>query len=157
MIAPITLISPDAREVMLGVKPRCTTAVSVSSLEEMREHVEGMAPQGPASLDLLGHSARGTHLLCIGKTTVDMFDPKVAKFFQALAADGVLAARQIVSLRLLGCETATQPAGKRTIQRLARMLGVKVYGSVKPLGKSHYDERGFVPVFHHLLVEASQL
>jgi hypothetical protein len=40
------------------------------------------------------------------------------------------------------------------LRLLARTLRVPVFGSNKPLMKSHYDEFGFNPAFAHVLVEA---
>jgi hypothetical protein len=58
---------------------------------------------------------------------------------------------------LLGCDAAVSPSGRRTLRLLARTLGLPVFGSVKPLMKSHYDERGFNAAFAHILVEASEV
>jgi len=38
---------------------------------------------------------------------------------------------------------------------LAGTLGLPVFGASRTLAKSHYDERGFKPVFERILVEAS--
>ena len=46
---------------------------------------------------------------------------------------------------------------QRTLRLLARTLRLPVFGTLKPLMKSHYDERGFNPAFAQVLVEASEL
>lgn len=69
----------------------------------------------------------------------------------------LLIAQPVVAVRLLGCETAVSPGGKRTLRLLARTLRIPVFGSIKPLMKSHYDKLGFNPAFAHILVEASEL
>jgi hypothetical protein len=63
----------------------------------------------------------------------------------------------VVAVRLLGCETAVTPAGKRTLRLLARTLGMPVFGAIKPLMKSHYSKLGFDPAFRRVIVEASEL
>jgi hypothetical protein len=40
---------------------------------------------------------------------------------------------------------------------LARTLRLPVFGAIRPLMKSHYDEHGFNPAFAHVLVEASEV
>jgi hypothetical protein len=129
----------------------------VGSLFELRSLLDQLGVSSNRTLDLIGHSRRGTKLLALGRTTVDVLDRSVERFFVQLAADRVLARLGILQLRLLGCETAVCPTGQLTIRRLARTLGVSVYGTRKALMNSHYDERGFDPRFAHLLVESSQL
>ena len=60
-------------------------------------------------------------------------------------------------MALLGCSTAVHPTGQRTIRRMARILGVPVYGTTKFLFKSHYNCDGFDPLFTSLLLESSEL
>jgi len=108
-------------------------------------------------MDLIGHSTRDHHFLRLGDTAIDMLDPVVARFFQSVAGDRLLPRLQVVSVRLLGCETAVSPGGRRTLRLLARTLRVPVFGTTRQIGKSHYDEIGFNPVFAGVLVEASQV
>jgi len=107
------------------------------------------------TLDLTGHSTRDHHLLRLGDDR--MLDPVVARFFRSLAAEHLLSRLGVVAVRLLGCETAASPSGKRTLRLLARTLRIPVFGAIKPLMKSHYDKLGFNPAFAQILVEASEL
>jgi len=109
------------------------------------------------TLDLSGRSTRDHHLLRLGDDRVDMLDPAVARFFRSIVDDHLPSRLKVAAVRLLGCETAVSPCGKRTLRLLARTLGIPVYGSIKPLMKSHYDELGFNPTFAQVLVEASEL
>jgi hypothetical protein len=59
--------------------------------------------------------------------------------------------------RLLGCETAVEIAGQKTIALLARTLRVAVFGTTGSLMKSHYIGGGFDPCFAPLLIEAADL
>jgi hypothetical protein len=129
----------------------------VGSLFELRDVLDGLPDGSGRTLDLSGHARRGTNLLALGATTLDMLDRRVERFFARLAADRVLVRLGIVQVRLLGCETAVCPSGQRTIRRLVRTLGVPVYGSRKRLMNAHYDGLGFDPCFAHLLVESAQL
>ena len=85
-----------------------------------------------------------------------MLDPAVARFFRSIADDHLLSRLEVVAMRLLGCETAVSPSGKRILRLLARTLRLPVFGSIRPLMKSHYDKLGFNPEFAHVLVEASE-
>lgn len=110
-----------------------------------------------ATLDLIGHSTRGHRYLRIGSTAIDMLDPTVARFFDDLAASGLIVRLGIRAVRLLGCETAVEIAGQRTIARLARTLGVAVFGTTKLLMKGHYRRDGFDPTFERLLLDHTSL
>ncbi|MBV8760395.1 MAG: hypothetical protein JO257_24095 [Deltaproteobacteria bacterium] len=155
MIERVTIVGPATRCFVRG--PHHV----VGSLAEMRAVLESMlghAPHPVRMLDLLGHATRDLRVVRLGREAIDMFDPKVAQFFVRLAADRVLPRLGIRALRLLGCATATTAAGQRTMQRLARVLGMPVYGTTKPLMKSHFATTGFHPAFERsCLVEASQL
>jgi hypothetical protein len=105
--------------------------------------------------DLLGHSTRGHRLLRLGDTPIDMLDPTVARFFQALASVRLLPRLGVTAVRLLGCETAVTDAGQRTLRMLAHTLRLPVFGTLKPLLKSHSNANGFNPAFTHLLTEAA--
>jgi hypothetical protein len=61
----------------------------------------------------------------------------------------------ITAVRLLGCETAVTEAGQRTLRLLSATLRLPVYGTSKPLLKSHSDAAGFHPAFSHLLLAAT--
>lgn len=155
MIERITIVGPATRIFVRG--PHHV----VGSLAEMRAVLESMlahVPHPVRSLDLLGHATRDLRVVRLGREPIDMFHPGVDRFFRQLAADRLLAQLNIRALRLLGCATATTPAGQRTMQRLARLLGMPVYGTTKPLMKSHFTTTGFHPAFERTcLVEAAQL
>ena len=158
-VASLNVISPDAEGLFFGAVARCADLHHANSLADLRAVLE-RRPEGPASpvtLDLIGHSTRDHHLLRLGDDRVDMLDPVVARFFRSVASDQLLSRRGVVAVRLLGCKTAVSPGGRRTLRLLARTLRLPVFGSVKPLMKSHYDERGFNPAFAHVLVEASEV
>jgi hypothetical protein len=50
-----------------------------------------------------------------------MLDPVVARFFRSLADEHRLSRLEVVAVRLLGCETAVSPCGKRTLRLLAQV------------------------------------
>ena len=158
-ITTLNIISPDAEDVFLGATARCVETHRASSLGEIRGVLERQLERQvqPIILDLIGHSTRDHHLLRIGATPIDMLNPVVARFFRTIAQDRLLSRLEVSAVRLLGCETAVTPAGKRTLRLLAHTLRLPVYGAIKPLGKSHHDELGFNPTFASVLVEASAL
>ena len=83
-----------------------------------------------------------------------MLDPHVAGFFRSLAQARLLPRLHVTAVRLLGCETAVTDAGQRTLRMLSQTLRLPVFGTCKPLLKSHSDSAGFNPAFAHILVEA---
>ena len=107
------------------------------------------------AVDLVGHSTRDHQLLRLGATVIDALDLGVLRFFEGIARSGRLREIGAVCVRLLGCETAMSPSGQRTMRILSATLGVPVYGSRKRLSRTHHTERGFNPVFQHVLVEAA--
>ena len=153
MNASLTFVGRNTEGYMLGPHQL------VGSLGELRAALEALqAPRPPTVLDLLGHSTRDLRAVRLGRDVIDMLDPAVDRFFRQLAAERIAARLNVVALRLLGCETATRAAGQRTIVWLARLLGIPVYGTTKPLMKAHFTRAGFDPVFERAcLVEATQL
>jgi hypothetical protein len=153
----LNVVSPDAEQLFFGPVPRCGSMARAGSLAELRGVLENRAddPASPTTLDLLGHSTRGHHLLRLGDTPIDMLNPAVARFFRTLASSGLLPQLGIVGVRLLGCETAVTESGQRTLRMLARTLRLPVSGTRVPLLKSHSDHNGFNPAYAHLLAEAS--
>jgi hypothetical protein len=157
---PLNIASPDCAEAFFaGPAARCVDLHHAGSLGELRDILERRLDHivAPATLDLIGHSTREHHLLRLGDTPIDMLNPAVARFFRALAGAGLLGRLQITAVRLLGCETAVTDAGQRTLRMLAQTLRLPVYGTLKPLLKSHSNAAGFNPAFTHILVEASEL
>jgi hypothetical protein len=150
---------PSLNVISLDVEARCAVFHRASSLDDLRAVLEARrcVPSSPVILDLIGHSTRDHHLLRLGNTPIDMLDRRVARFFQSLMSDQLLQHLAVVAVRLLGCGTAVSPGGRRTLRLLASTLRMPVFGTIKPLGKSHYDELGFNPAFAHVLVEATEL
>lgn len=157
--ASLNIISPDVEELFFGPIARCAVLHRASSLDDLRGVLEQRldSPTSLVLLDLLGHSTRDHHLLRMGDDPVDMLNPVVARFFRSIADDHLLPRLGVTGVRLLGCETAVAPGGQRTLRLLARTLRLPVFGALKPLMKSHYDEHGFNPAFAHILVEAAEL
>lgn len=152
----VSLITREVEQELFVGHPCLEALQRVGSLDDVRLHVERI-PIGrdrATSLDLIAHTTRDHKLLRVGRDVLDMFKPAVRAQFGQLAADDVLAARGIVQVRLLGCESATRATGLRTMQRLSRTLRVPVYGTSKPLMKSHFDRNGFNPAFEHVLIAA---
>jgi hypothetical protein len=159
-VPSVNVASPDCAEAFYaGRYARCVELHHAATLADLRAVVVRRAggAVGPATLDLIGHSTRHHHLLRLGDTPIDMLDPTVARFFRTLARDRLLGNAKILALRLLGCQTAVTEAGRRTVRMLAQVLRLPVYGTRVPLLKSHSTAAGFNAVFHHLLVEATQL
>jgi hypothetical protein len=158
-VPSLNIVSPDAEGLIFGAVARCVDFHRVSSLGDLRAVLEERlgVPALPVNLDLIGHSTRDHHLLRLGDTAIDMFDRRVAHFFQSLARDRLLQRLEVVAVRLLGCETAVSSGGQRTLRLLASTLRMLVFGATKPLMKSHYDELGFNPAFAHVLVEAAEV
>ena len=157
-LVPLNVASPDcAEDFFAGSAARCVILWRAAGLAELREVLERCLdlPVRPSTLDLIGHSTRGHHLLRLGQTPIDMLDPQVSAFFRGLAQAGLLPRLQVAAVRLLGCETAVTDAGQRTLRMLAQTLRLPVFGTRKPLLKSHSNSAGFDPAFAHLLTEAS--
>jgi hypothetical protein len=157
---PLNIASPDCAErFFAGRAPRCVTLRHAASLAELREALDRCLddPAQPVTLDLIGHATRGHRLLRLGQTPIDMLDPHVAGFFATLARDQLLTRLHVTAVRLLGCETAVTDAGQRTLRMLSQTLRLPVFGTTKPLLKSHSNSAGFDPAFAHILIEATAL
>ena len=157
---PLNIASPDcAEKFFAGRAARCVTLRHAASLAGLREVLEHCLddPAQPVTLDLIGHSTRGHRLLRLGQTPIDMLDPHVAGFFGTLARDQLLTRLHVTAVRLLGCETAVTDAGQRTLRMLSQTLRLPVFGTIKPLLKSHSNSAGFDPAFAHILIEATAL
>jgi hypothetical protein len=155
---PLNVASPDcAEDFFAGPAARCVILWRAAGLPDLREVLEACLarPARPSTLDLIGHATRGHRLLRLGQTPIDMLDPHVAGFFGMLAQTGLLPRLQVTAVRLLGCETAVTDAGQRTLRMLSQTLRLPVFGTRKPLLKSHSNSAGFDPAFVHLLTEAS--
>jgi hypothetical protein len=155
----LNVASPDCAEVFFaGPVPRCYNLRHAGSLAQLRAVLDQVDNSTePTTLDLIGHSTRGHRLLRLGSTPIDMVDPRVARFFTALARSGTLSRLRVEAVRLLGCETAVTESGKRTLRMLAYALQLPVFGTLKVIYKSHSNSNGFDPAFAHILIEASAL
>ena len=157
---PLNIASPDcAEEFFAGLAARCVALRHAASLAGLREVLDHCLddPVKPVTLDLIGHSTRGHRLLRLGNTPIDMLDPYVAGFFATLARDQLLTRLHVTTVRLLGCETTVTDAGQRTLRMLSHTLRLPVFGTTKPLLKSHSNSAGFDPAFAHILIEATAL
>ena len=133
----INIAGRDNDSTVQGMIDRCREVHRAATLDELRAVLEGLPERTGASLDLVGHSTRPARLLRLDQTVIDMFDAKVTTFFEQLAADGVLARIGVGSLRLLGCSTASQPPGQRTIQRSAEPIGEPASGTTATIQSRH--------------------
>ncbi len=115
------------------------------------------APASPKTLDLIGHSTPGKSLLELGDWVIDGTSATVTAFFRELADQDVLRRLGITAVRLLGCCTAETAAGRATIQKLAQLLEVDVYGTRKLIYSAHYDAHGFAAARSYALVASSEL
>ena len=79
----------DADGVLEGLLSRLQHVERVESLDDVRAVLDRHAFDGPTTLDLLGHSTTAARLLQLGRSIIDMCDPPIARFFEALARDGV--------------------------------------------------------------------
>jgi hypothetical protein len=160
LAVPLNIASPDcAEEFFAGRAARCVTLRHAASLAELQDvlHHRLDDPTQPVTLDLIGHSTRGHRLLRLGRTPIDMLDPRVADFFATLARDQLLTRLHVTAVRLLGCETAVTDAGQRTLRMLSHTLRLPVFGTTKPLLKTHSNSAGFDPAFARILIEAAAL
>jgi hypothetical protein len=160
----VMVASPDLDALLDRPIARCVNRYRAASLDQLhtvlRHDPAGRtAGSGPPArcLDLIGHSTSGHHLLRLGDTPIDMLNPFVAGFFHNLWTSGTLTQLNVAAVRLLGCQTATTDAGRRTIRMLSRTLRMPVYGTLVPLLNGHYTEAGFNPAFAHQLVDATAL
>jgi hypothetical protein len=155
---PLNIASPDCAEAFFGADRvvRLWHAASLKDLYEvLHARLDDPPTAGGRTLDLIGHSTREHRLLRLGGTPVDMLDPFVFQFFQAVAAERLLPRLRITAVRLLGCETAVTESGRMTVRLLGKALDLPVYGTLKPLLKSHSTAAGFHPSFEHLLSDCS--
>lgn len=111
----------------------------------------------PKTLDLIGHSIPVSSLLQLGDWILDAESPTLLAFFRGLADLDVLPRLGVHAVRLLGCNTAATPAGRRTITTLADILGLEVHGTSNMIYGGHYDEHGFAHRWRFLLVSSSDI
>jgi len=149
-LTSLNIVSAGALETISEPMARAANTFIVTSLQDMAHALEVQAARprvAALAIDLVGHSTRDHQLLRLGSTTIDALDLGVLRFFEGVAASGVLRDMNAVCLRLLGCETATSPSGQRTMRLLASVLKMPVYGTRKRITRTHHTERGFNPLF----------
>jgi hypothetical protein len=155
--APLNIVSVRALETIPDAMARAPNTFIATSLLDMTRALEVQAAGGcttAVAVDLVGHSTRDHQLLRLGSTAIDALDRGVLRFFEDVAASGILRDVHAACLRLLGCETAMSPSGLRTMRVLTSVLGIPVYGTRKRISRRHHTALGFDPVFQHVLVEA---
>jgi len=109
------------------------------------------------TLDLLGHSTGASRHLELGQSIINMDDPTIIVQATTLARSGLLNRLFIGAVRLLGCSTAVELGGQRTMRRLSHVLGIPVFGTSATLLPSHYSAQGFDPIFRHILVDVRDM
>jgi hypothetical protein len=153
----ITVTGRRPDPVLSELIARCASVVYVDALADLGPVLDQLAARsagGPCALDLVGHSTGPAHLLRLGDTIIDPIDPVVDRWFREVARDHLPARVGVVALRLIGCQTAVASASRRTLQRLADAVGLPVFGTTKLLTRSHFNDGGFDPIFHHILAAA---
>jgi hypothetical protein len=126
-------------------------------LEQLLATAGGIEPNGPKTLDLIGHSTSLASLLRLGDWVIDAESPCVTAFFRAVAKHDVLPRLGIRAVRLLACKTAGTVSGRSTLCALADILGVEVFGTNHLLYDAHYDGDGFRDIWRFMLVSSSDL
>lgn len=116
--------------------------------------VGDVAP-APKTLDLIGHSTPDG-LLRLGDWVIDGESSKVTAFFRNIADIEVLPRIGVTALRLLGCSTAVGARARNTMQIVAGLLGLEVFGTTSPIYNLHYDEHGYAHAWRFLLAAASE-
>jgi hypothetical protein len=110
------------------------------SLSEFETAAEQLLVAGVETLDLIAHSATDDCLLVMGEDLIDPRRREVEARFQRMAE---FLRRHITRLRLLGCGTATRPAGRAAILRLSEILTpITVFGTVDGLSARAFGARG---------------
>jgi len=118
-------------------------------------HAVGPEAPAPKTLDLIGHSTPDG-LLRLGDWVIDGESSKVTAFFRNIADLDVLPRIGVTALRLLGCSTAVGARARNTMQIVAGLLGLEVYGTTSPIYNLHYDEHGYGHAWRFLLAAASE-
>ncbi|HMG20788.1 MAG TPA: hypothetical protein VK607_05705 [Kofleriaceae bacterium] len=158
MVTSLNVVSAGALETVSAAMARAEHTVIASSLHDLGRALETAAARprgGPLAIDLVGHSTRDHQLLRLGSTVIDALDLGVLRWFEAVAHSRILRRLDAACLRLLGCATAMTPSGRRTMRLLAAVLGIPVYGTRKRISRMHHTDRGFNPLFHHVLISSS--
>lgn len=155
---PLNIVSNRALETIPDAMVRAANTAIAASLDDVVPALQAQAARpraGALAVDLIGHSTRDHQLLRLGSTTIDLLDLGVRRFFEAIAARGLLRAADAVCVRLIGCETARSASGQRTLRLLAAIIDLPVHGTRARISRMHNTGRGFDPRFHHLLVEVA--
>jgi hypothetical protein len=156
----INIASADVQSILRNIDPGCLHLIGTVEefgvlLHTLAASVGPLASGDHRVLDIIAHSTQRHHYLRIGRTAVDLLDRGIVRMFESLR--GPVSYLAVRAIRLLGCETAVELPGQLTMVRLAKLLGVQVFGTRRPLLAAHYDALGFRSIFEHLLVEAGSL
>ncbi len=135
----LNVSSADADHELRRVQDRLALALLIRGGAELAATLGPHARAEPRSLDLIGHSTSDDRLLTLGDLVVDARRPAVVALFTALRASSLLDELQVDSIRLLGCMTATTPAGRETIRTLADVTRREVVGTRQLLHAAHFD------------------
>jgi hypothetical protein len=126
-------------------------AAVVTGLDDLEHRLQRPPWKGARTVDLISHSTTEDKLLIIGDDLVDSRRLKVRAAFQRLSP--LLQRVGVGAVRLLGCGTATRPAGRKTIRDLAAILQpIIVYGTVDLLLPRAFDRSGLRPRAHRVLI-----
>jgi hypothetical protein len=152
-----SLLATDLDTYLSTVERRLRRSSRIGSLAELEAWTATLT-KSPATttLDLIGHSASADRLLALGTDLIDMRRPTVYDAF--LRMTSALHAHGFRALRLLGCGTATRPAGRGTLRELALMLApIQVFGTRDMIPPSAFDADGLCRDDEDLLVSSPDL
>ncbi len=110
---------------------------------------EHQPPDTEQWLDLIGHAYEG--VLQLGTSAIEN-DPSRMRVF-AKTCKSALQALRVTKVRLLGCGTASTPAGRDAIRALKTALeneqlpGIDVLGTTVPISSHNFDAAGLKSTF----------
>lgn len=132
---------------------------SRADLEELLGHLlrTRRTREVPKTLDLIGHSTPGSHLIELGSWQLDARNPIVSSYFRELAEHDVLPRLGVHAVRLIGSLSADTPEAQFTICTLSEILGLEVFGTKNVIFATHFDANGFTDDRGYYLARASDL
>jgi hypothetical protein len=152
-----SVLASERDTYLATVERRLARSHRIGSLAELEAWIPTLA-EAPATdtLDLIAHSTTDDRLLALGTDLLDTRRPTVHDGFVRMKPG--LQRSGITTLRLLGCGTATRPAGRRTIRELALLLApIRIYGTRDLVPPWAFDTDGLCRDDEDLLVAASDL
>jgi hypothetical protein len=160
-IRRLSFVSESNDPELMRIRDTIAGAITVGGRDHFEhalcELLSGAIPEGPKTLDLIGHSTAHSTLLVLGGWAIDASSATVTAFFRELAEQLVLQRLGVAAVRLLGCLTADSAHGKYTVCALSDILGIPVFGTTGLLLASHYGRDGFSDDRRYLLASAAQL